>query len=392
MPDVVLIGAGVIGLSIAEELAAHGQSVLVLDQGTPGKESSWAGAGMLPPGNLAAARTPEAKLRGLSARMWEATSRRLKQETGIDNGYLPCGSLCIGREQDRARLDEEIGNYEAEGIELERLNAEGIRKYESQVSPNYSYGYRLPGAGQVRNPRHLSAMLCSATAKGVEIRGGLPCLGFESRGERVTGVRTPQGTIGGGTFIVTGGAWSSELMREGGCTIAVRPVRGQIVLLRTVPRILNHLVEVGIKYLVPRADERVLLGATQEEVGFDKSNTLEGIEELLSFGRGLVPELNRATIERTWAGLRPGSADGLPVMGRLPRFENAYVAAGHFRSGLQMSLGTAQLMRQLILGEEPEIEMAPYSADAEVRKACRDTLNERDPAQEPDTAKERVRT
>lgn len=392
MPDVVLIGAGVIGLSIAEELAAHGQSVLVLDQGMPGKESSWAGAGMLPPGNLAAAKTPEARLRGLSARMWEETSRRLKEETGIDNGYLPCGSLCIGGGQDRARLDQEIGNYEGEGVEVERLNGEGIRKYEAHVSPNYHYGYRLPGAGQVRNPRHLSAMSCSATNKGVEIRGGLPCLGFETNGEKVIGVRTPGGTISGGKFIVTSGAWSSELMRAGGCTIGVRPVRGQIVLLRTVPRVLNHLVEVGIKYLVPRADERVLLGATQEEVGFDKSNTLEGIEELLSFGRGLVPELNKAMIERTWSGLRPGSTDGLPVMGRLPRFENAYVAAGHFRSGLQKSLGTALLMRQLILEETPEIEMAPYSADAEVRNTCRDTLKEYDTMKERETVKERVRT
>lgn len=367
MPDVVLIGAGVIGLSIAEELAAQGQSVMVLDQGIPGKESSWAGAGMLPPGNLAAAKTPEAKLRGLSAEMWEAMSRRLKEETGIDNGYLRCGSLCIGRETDHPRLEAEIKTYLSENIDVEKLSTDGIRKYEPHVSREYTCGYRLPEAGQVRNPRHLSALLCNVTRMGVNIRESLPCLGFDTQGNRVTGVRTPAGTISGGQFVVTSGAWSTELMQAGGCTLSVRPVRGQIVLLRTIPRLINHLVEEGIRYLVPRADERVLLGATQEEVGFDKSNTLNGIEELLSFGRKIVPGLDRAMIERTWAGLRPGSPDNLPIIGRFPRFENAFVATGHFRSGLQMSPGTAKLMRQILLGQSTEIDVAPYSADSDIR-------------------------
>lgn len=367
MPEVVLIGAGVIGLSIAEELAAQGRSVLLLEQNLPGKEASWAGAGMLPPGNLSAAHTPEARLRGLSAQLWQSASRRLKEETGIDNGYLPCGSLCIGREADLPRLAHEIQAYRNEQIEVEPLNGDEIRRYESVVSPSFTHGYRLPHAAQVRNPRHLSALLASATSRGVELRTGTPCLGFEQQGDKITGVRTPTGIISADQFVVTSGAWSTTLMQQGGSSILIRPVRGQVILLRLVPRILNHLVEVGLRYLVPRADDRILLGATQEEVGFDKSNTLAGIEDLLAFGRELVPQLNSASIEQTWAGLRPGSPDGLPVIGRLPRFSNLFVATGHFRSGLQMSLASGRLMRQLLLNQPTDIDLAPYSADPDIR-------------------------
>ncbi len=367
MPDVVLIGAGVIGLSIADELAAHGQSVLILEQSLPGKEASWAGAGMLPPGNLSFAKTPEAKLRGLSAQHWPSTSRRLREETGIDNGYLPCGSLCIGREDDLPRLTREIRDYRSEHVEVETLVGPDIRRHESSVSPDFAHGYRLPQAAQVRNPRHLSALLASIAKRGVEIRSGTPCLGFDSRGEKILAVRTPAETIHAGQFVITSGAWSTPLLQQMGTPLAVHPVRGQMVLLRILPRILNHLVEVGIRYLVPRADDRILLGATQEEVGFDKSNTLEGIENLLAFGHALVPQLRSAVIERSWAGLRPASPDGLPLIGRLPRYQNLYAATGHFRSGLQMSLGTARVMRQLLLDQPTEIDLAPYSADPDLR-------------------------
>jgi len=369
MPDVVLVGGGVIGLTIAEELATHGRSVLILDQGTPGRESSWAGAGMLPPGQLRTARSPEAKLRALSAEHWEATSLRLKAETGIDNGFLRCGSLCIGRENDQARLTRESLGWQREEIEVEEISGPQIREYESSLSPSFTHGYRLPQAAQVRNPRHLSALLASVGRHQVEIRSGTPCLGFDQRGDQILGVRTPSETISAGQVVITSGAWSSSLLEQAGCNLQIRPIRGQVVLLNVFPRLLNHLIEVGLWYLVPRADQRILVGATQEEAGFVKENTADGVEQLLTFARELVPALRHAAIERTWAGLRPGSPNGLPYLGVLPGYRNLYIAAGHFRSGLQMSLGTGRLMRQLLLGQPTEIDLSPYSADPKVRNS-----------------------
>jgi glycine oxidase len=133
-----------------------------------------------------------------------------------------------------------------------------------------------------------------------------------------------------------------------------------MVLFRASERPIRHIVNEGSRYLVPRDDGHVLAGSTEEEVGFDKSNTDEAIAELVAFARGLAPALADAGIERTWAGLRPGSFDGLPYLGPLPGYRNAYIAAGHFRSGLYMSTATALVMTQLLVGEQPAIDLAPF--------------------------------
>ena len=138
-------------------------------------------------------------------------------------------------------------------------------------------------------------------------------------------------------------------------------MRGQIVLLSTAVRLFDRVVNVGPRYLAPRADGRVLVGSTVEDVGFDKQTTATGVEGLLRFALELIPALGDATIERTWAGLRPYTADGLPYLGRVPGLENASVATGHFRGGLHLSTGTAVVMSQLVRGETPSVDLAPFS-------------------------------
>jgi glycine oxidase len=138
------------------------------------------------------------------------------------------------------------------------------------------------------------------------------------------------------------------------------PIRGQIVLFRCHEPPITRIINEGSRYLVPREDGRVLAGSTEEEVGFDKRTTAEAIADLTEFARDLVPALREATIEKTWAGLRPGSFDGLPYLGRLPGLMNAYVAAGHFRNGLFLSTATAVVMSQLIRGEQPEVDLSPF--------------------------------
>jgi glycine oxidase len=132
------------------------------------------------------------------------------------------------------------------------------------------------------------------------------------------------------------------------------------VLLHTGISLIEHIIEVGDRYLVPRPDARLLVGSTMEEAGFEKKTTVEGIAGLLDFATRLVPSLAKAEIEQTWAGLRPMSATGLPFLGPLPECDNAFVAAGHFRSGLQTSPGTAVAMRELLLDQEPSIDLVPF--------------------------------
>jgi glycine oxidase len=366
MNDVVIIGAGVIGLSLAHELAREGVACRVLDSGQPGRESSWAGAGILPPGSPEHAESPEARLRAASHVLWPEFSDRLRDETGIDNGFRRCGGIEARLDGRRDALDGEIAAWRREGVAVDGPERETPQAWEPSLSPRVSAAYRLPAMGQVRNPRHLKALLAALARRGVPIEGGTPVWGFERRGSRIVAARSCAGRITGDAFVIAGGAWSAGLLAQAEMTVAVRPLRGQIVLLSTQSKILSHVINVGPRYLVPRDDGRVLIGATEENAGFDKSTTAAGVAGLIEFGIELVPELARATVERAWAGLRPQSADGLPYLGRGPGFDNLFVATGHFRAGLQLSPITALLMSQLIRGAPTSLSLAPFAIDRRV--------------------------
>jgi glycine oxidase len=361
MEDVIVVGGGVIGLSIAVELAGQGVAVAVIEQGDFGREASWAGAGILPPGNRQAARTPEAQLRSLSHFLWPDWAESLEAETGIDTGYARCGGLELRLGSNRPELLEEIHNWRSEDVRIDELSLDEARHREPQLSPQISAAYRLPELGQVRNPRLLRALVASCGERGVRLLPGTPVIGFDKNEGRITAVRTPADVFHAGRYCVAGGAWSRTILASLGVEIAVDPVRGQIVLLSQVPRLFSHVLQLGPRYLVPRSDGRILIGATEERVGFWKSNTALAVSNLIAFGASLVPALADARFERAWSGLRPGSADGLPYLGQVGGYENLFIAAGHFRSGLQMSPGTARLLRQSLLEQETEFPLEPFS-------------------------------
>lgn len=367
MSDVVVIGGGVIGLTLAYELAGRGVAVTVLDQGPMGQESSWAGAGILPPGNPARATTPEAKLRAHSHVLWPRLAEQLRNETGIDNGFRRCGGIEVRLAGHAKQLDDEIEYWQSEGVEVERLD-ERVFEYEPRLNRDLVAAYRLSQMGQVRNPRHLKALHAGCLARGVTLRPGCPVHSFErlSSGSRVLAAQTPDGELFARQFVVASGAWSGRFLGELGCRTAdVRPLRGQMVLLTSLPPLIRHVVNVGSRYLVPRDDGRILIGSTEEAVGFDKRNTADAVGDLIAFGRQVVPELASATFERAWAGLRPQSRDGLPYLGQVPGSGNLFIAAGHFRSGLQLSPITATVMTQLLLGEPTTVDLHPFRCDRE---------------------------
>ncbi|MBW3540272.1 MAG: glycine oxidase ThiO [Planctomycetes bacterium] len=356
--DVAVIGGGVIGLTLAYELSKAGAAVVVLEQGRLGGEASWAGAGILPPGNPRTAADPEALLRGYSHRLWPELSAELRERTRIDNGFRISGGIDVFREADAARLGDELRLWQSEDVPVESLGAEELRRLEPALADDFSRGLRLPTMAQVRNPRHLKALASACAELGVRLLEGQQVLGFERRGGRIAAARTPSGPVAAGQFCVTAGAWSRQVLEPLGAALRVEPVRGQIVLLSAQPLPFRHVINDGPRYLVPRPDGRILVGSTEEHAGFEKRNTAAAIAGLIEFAVGVVPALAEAAVERTWCGLRPGSADGLPYLGRVPDTENLFVAAGHFRSGLQMSPATGRVMRQLMLEEEPEFSLA----------------------------------
>ncbi len=357
-PDILIIGGGVIGLTTAYYLAQAGLRVEVVDQGDLGREASWAGAGILPPGGDRAS-SPADRLRASSVVLFPALSAELRERTGLDNGYLRCGGLEFPGEDEAAAAEE----WRGEGIACEVLDGPALHRLEAALAPDLNRAIHIPDMAQVRNPRHVKALLAGCASYGVVLRPGCPVHGFERRGERVTAARTALGPRSAGRYLIAAGAWSDVLLEQVGWRPGIHPVRGQIALLNTGTPLLHKVLCRGKRYLVPRPDGRVLVGSTEEEAGFEKRTTAGAIGDLLELAVELVPALATATLERSWAGLRPGTPDGLPYLGPVPGWSNLFVGAGHFRSGIQLSPGSARLLKELLCDEPLSMPLDAFRLD-----------------------------
>jgi glycine oxidase len=357
--DVLIIGGGVIGLTTAYTLARDGARVTLLDRQDFGRESSWAGAGIISPGNPERAATPHHKLRAIGSVTYPSLAAELRERTGVDPGYRCNGGL----EFDDPDGEAGPAEWKNEGIAWERLATDQVRSVDPAVSPHAGPAYFLPCMAQVRNPRLVKSLAASLRTTGVTLQPGTPVYAWETSGSRIAAAVTHTGRRVADQYVICGGAWSDQLLRPLGLRTEVRPVRGQIALLNTRASGPSKVLIRGKRYVVPRGDGRVLVGSTEEDTGFDKRTTACAIAGLLEFGTGLAPSLKDAEIERCWAGLRPGSPDGLPFIGRVPGFENLWVATGHFRSGIQLAPATARVLSEAIQGRPTAVPLEPFRLD-----------------------------
>ncbi len=357
-PDVAIIGGGIIGLTSAYFLARAGASVAVCDRGDLGREASWAGAGIIPPGNPDRAATPIDKLRGIGSVRFAEVSSELRDLTGIDNGYRRCGGIEFLTAEDAGVPDV----WRAEGIAFERLTLADAKTLEP-LGDVEGEPHLLPGCAQVRNPWHLRALIAACERVGVRLHPHTGAEGWHFEGGRVSAVCLANGDrVTANRYLLAAGAWSESLLRPLGHTPHVHPVRGQVALLKGES--CSRVLMLGKRYIVPRGDGLTLIGSTEEpEAGFEKRTTDQGIEGLLAFARRTVPPLANAALETAWAGLRPGSRDGLPFIGAVPGWNNVFVAAGHFRAGVQLSIGTAQAITELLTGKPTCVDLQAFALD-----------------------------
>lgn len=366
MHDVAIIGGGAIGLALAWDLARHGRRVQVVDRGWLGREASWAGAGILSPASREHATHPYDQLRGLASELHSQWAEELSRITGIDTGYRRCGGLHLARTLgETAALVAWAGVLREEGVRAEAIGRDELHELEPALAVERLAGRALllPEEAQLRNPRYLQALAAACRQSGVVLSENATATSVALHGDRVSELQSTAGPIQAEAFCFTAGAWTAELVAQLGVSIGVLPVRGQMVLFKTPQQLVQRIINEGSRYLVPRDDGYLLAGSTEEEAGFDKRTTAEGIAELTDFARSLVPPLAQAAIEQTWAGLRPGSLDGFPYLGRVPGVANAFVAAGHFRSGLFLSPATAIVMSQVIRGEKPQVDLRPFAVN-----------------------------
>lgn len=346
-PDILILGGGVIGLTTAWFLAAEGVRVTLLDRGPVGRQASWAGAGILPPADLSAARTPAELLRAHSLRLYPTLSRQLREETGVDNGFVVCGGIELPESGDAEVPTEE---WHGDGVPFERLTPSALHDREPLLAPTFTTGAYLPTLAQVRNPWHLRALEAGCRHRGVEVVADWPVEHLVLEGDRVAAVAGPKGQRTAAEVLVCAGAWTAQLLAPLGVSLPIRPVRGQMLLYRTARHGTHPVLLQGKRYLVPRTDGRLLVGSTEEDVGFDATTTADALADLARFAHSVLPMLASTPLEASWAGLRPGTPSAVPHLGRVPGYRNLHVAAGHFRAGLQLSPATGLVMTQHLLG------------------------------------------
>jgi len=371
MDDTLIIGGGAVGLSLAYELARRGEKVRVVDKGELGRESSWAGAGIIPPAIVRAEDSPLVQLGGHSYLLHQEWSARLKRDTGVDTGYHCGGAMYLAHDASvLERLENDVAPFRAQNLPCEKLTSARLAELEPALAGALDdgrlvAGYYIPGEAQLRNPWYIRALEAACNELGVKFTTAAPVEGFVVADGQVREVRTPLGDFAAKKFCLTTGSWSAQLGELLGLKLAIKPIRGQIALLQPAKPVIKGIVYSGRKYFVAREDGRVLVGSTEEDVGFDKTTTSIVIRELLDFALTLAPSLGDATVERSWAGLRPHSADGQPYLGRSPNLDNMYVAAGHYRWGLYLSPATAVVISQLMYNEPTLVDLSPFRLDRE---------------------------
>lgn len=355
--DVIVVGAGVIGLMTARELAGEGLSVTVLDRGPVGQRSAYAAGGIL--SAPTPWRTPQA-VRALAE--WGQQSfaplvDELHEETGIDAEWVRSGALIF----EVADTDAASAWASAHEGELEVLGGDALRECEPAAASDWESGVFLPQVAQVRTPNLIKALARSLTVRGVRVHEHAQVEGLALRGSRVIGVRTKDAAMEAGKVILAAGAWTNTLLSSSGGGLDIRPVRGQMLWYQTEPGAISRILMHEERYVVPRRDGVCVVGGTVEDVGFDPGVTEESAHILRTFANRLAPMLADLEPMGQWSGLRPGNVSGIPSIGPYPGPEGLYVSTGHLRNGIPLGPASARLITDLVLNREPILPPAPYA-------------------------------
>ena len=359
-PDVLVIGGGIVGTAIAYRLAKDGMAVTLLERGEIGRESSWAAGGMLTPVHLAEYPGPLAEICAASLALYEPLCRELSGLSSTDPEYRTTGLLLLVTSEQGARDAAMLEGWKREhGQPCRVLSREEALSLEPRLTPSLRGALHLPDIAQVRNNRMAVALAEAAAKKGAEVRPNSPVTGLLRVPGRVNGAKSSRGDVYAATTVLAAGAWSPEILRPLGIELAVRPVKGQMLLAGGTPDFCRHMVLDGESYLIPRADGKILIGSTLEEKGFDKAVTIDAVGSLAERGARLMPEIASLPLVGSWAGLRPASPDRLPYIGRAP-VDGLILATGHFRNGILLAPITAEIVADLLAGAPPAVDLAPF--------------------------------
>jgi glycine oxidase len=361
--DVLVVGGGVIGAAIAFELAKAGVQTLVIEKDTLGSQSTRAGAGMLGAQVEMIAAGPMYELGVASRALFPNWREELLEISGLDMELQTPGIFRVAvDEADRAELLARQAWQNAAGQRAEWYEDEELRKILGDELVGATHGaLYLPDDHQVRNAALLLGLAASAKALGAELLEQTAMSGFWTENGAVVGVHTPGGSIRANRVVLATGAWTGLLGRELDLDIPIYPVKGQSLLLNTYAPPSPYTIFTHGCYILPKRNGQVYVGATEEESGFDSRPNLGSLARLSTQAIELMPSLASLPFAEPLTGLRPGSRDGLPVLGEVPGVPGLYLAAGHFRNGVLLSAITGTVIRELLTGAQTSLDLQPFS-------------------------------
>jgi len=358
--DAVVAGGGLIGASIALELACAGMKVAVFDAQEPGREASWASAGMISPAPESVAMNTLLPMSLASVRLYPEFIERAEKLSGRAVGYRKDGALDIlPQGEAEQEIEEALAAHRAAGLQAELLSGAEAREIEPALNGEVHAAIHRPDEASLDNRAFTEATLEAARRTGAEIFSRNGAKGLWKDGKSCKGLRLETGRVEARWTIIAAGCFSARI--EGVAAYApVTPAKGQMAALRCASVNLKKDLWSDHMYLVPRNDGRIIAGSTVEYEGFDRSVTAAGIKKILSGAIALVPALETARIEETWAGLRPDSPDHLPILGPTD-LEGLLIATGHFRSGILLTPITARLICEWVTAQKVSVDWEPFS-------------------------------
>lgn len=349
-------GGGIVGLLCARELSAAGQSVVVIDRQTAGRESSWAGGGILSP--LYPWRYPSS-IQGLahwSQVEYPKLTHDLVNHTGIDVEWTPSGLLMFNVHD----AGEAIAWAASHHVVIERISARAVQGIAPLIPTELGEALWMPTVAQVRNPRFLAALRADLLQSGVEFRENVTVTGFREHAGQLVAIQTSQGEINTHRCLLAAGAWTGELLARTGLLLPINPVKGQMLVVATHDLGIKQMILKDNYYLIPRRDGQILIGSTLENAGYDKTTTLAARTALLRAAAEMVPALAGFPVVHHWAGLRPGSPHGVPTIGQHPGIAGLFVCSGHFRNGIVLAPASARLAVDIALGRSSEFDTKQF--------------------------------
>ncbi|WP_067727629.1 glycine oxidase ThiO [Oceanobacillus damuensis] len=369
--DVIIVGGGVIGSSIAFYLSKRNYHVLVVEKEALAQKASRAAAGMLGAQNEIGENSPLLPFALKSRAMFPALAEELQFLSNINIELIQSGIIKVAQSEEEAAHLRAIASFQERlGEKAEWLTTMQVKEREPELSEVVQGGLYLPNDGQVSAPLLSKALAQSAAALGADFLEYTEVQELIQENNRISGVRTGTDIHLADHVVIAGGAWSKQILERTGISLETYPVKGECFSVNTHKRIITSSIFSSGGYIVPKSGGRLIIGATEKPDTFDESVQLDGLYSLMTQAVNIIPALKNAKWEKAWAGIRPQTGDGLPYLGEHPHVAGLFVATGHYRNGILLAPVTGLLMADMIdgkAGDHPfSINRIPYMKEANI--------------------------